>query len=129
MGDGLVLHEPGTYAKGFPHEYFRRLRESDPITHHDHPIWEQGYWAVVRHPDVQRISRDSETFHNAPHPFLDNSTGTEEVSSGLLISLDGADHRMVFGNQRQVTDGRPRPVERRVDGLLDLPLQVPGHGH
>ena len=33
MGDGLLLHEPGTYAKGFPHEHFRQLRESDPITH------------------------------------------------------------------------------------------------
>ena len=73
MVDSLVLHDPATYAHGFPHERFRDLRDHDPVSHHDHPAWERGYWAAVRHADVQRVSRDSETFHNAPHPFLDEA--------------------------------------------------------
>jgi cholest-4-en-3-one 26-monooxygenase len=124
MGDGPVLHDPATYAKGFPHEYFRSLRDCAPITHHDHPSWERGYWAVVRHRDVQRVSRDSETFHNAPHPFLDTSAGEEETTSGLLISLDGAAHRNMRKlvnrgfTPRRVADLRDK-VRARIDGMID----------
>jgi cholest-4-en-3-one 26-monooxygenase len=54
----LVLHERATYDRGFPHDHFRELRASRPVSHHQHPRWERGYWAVVRHADVQRVSRD-----------------------------------------------------------------------
>jgi cytochrome P450 len=124
MSDGLVLHDPATYAKGFPHEYFRQLRDTAPITHHEHPTWERGYWAVVRHPDVQRVSRDSETFHNAPHPFLDTSAGEEEMVSGLLISLDGTDHRNLRKlvnrgfTPRRVADLSDR-IRTRIDTMID----------
>jgi cholest-4-en-3-one 26-monooxygenase len=124
MSDGLVLHDPATYAKGFPHEYFRQLRDTAPITHHEHPTWERGYWAVVRHPDVQRVSRDSETFHNAPHPFLDTSAGEEEMVSGLLISLDGSDHRNLRKlvnrgfTPRRVADLGDR-IRARIDTMID----------
>ena len=55
---------------GFPYEVFRELRDNDPVSHHDHPGWERGYWAVTRHADVQRVSRDWNGFQNAPNPFL-----------------------------------------------------------
>ena len=44
--DGPALHDPATYAQGFPYEVFRELRDTDPVSHHDHPGWEDGYWAV-----------------------------------------------------------------------------------
>jgi cholest-4-en-3-one 26-monooxygenase len=128
MSDGPVLHDPATYAEGFPHEYFRQLRDTAPITWHEHPTWERGYWAVVRHPDVQRVSRDSETFHNAPHPFLDTNTGEEETLSGLLISLDGTDHRNMrklvnrgFTPRRvaDLTDKIRTRIDAMIDGLRD----------
>ena len=59
--DGPPLHDPETYAHGFPYDVFRDLRDHDPVSHHDHPLWERGYWAVTRHADVQRVSRDSAT--------------------------------------------------------------------
>ena len=68
--DGPALHDPATYAQGFPYEVFRELRDHDPVSHHDHPAWERGYWAVTRHADVQRVSRDWNGFQNAPNPFL-----------------------------------------------------------
>ena len=37
----LVLHDPATYAHGFPYEVFRALRDDDPVSHHDHPGWER----------------------------------------------------------------------------------------
>src|SRR6185436_17095135 len=52
--DGPALHDPATYAHEFPYEVFRELRDTDPVSHHDHPAWEDGYWALSRHADVQR---------------------------------------------------------------------------
>ena len=91
----LTLHDSATYVHGVPYDYYRELRDHDPVSHHDHPGYENGYWAVTRHADVQRVSRDSETFHNAPNPFLmDESAqqGDEAGSRELLISLDAPEH-------------------------------------
>jgi cytochrome P450 len=89
---GLVLHDPATYAGGFPYDGFRALRDHRPVSHHDHPAWPQGYWALSRYADVQRVSRDSATFHNAPHPFLEQVGEDQSGASALLISLDGSEH-------------------------------------
>src|SRR5262245_37530257 len=90
----LVLHDPSTYAHGFPCEAFREFRDHEPVSHHDHPAWERGYWALARHADVQRVSRDWTAFKNAPHPFLPDSESDDAGggSSLLLISLDPPDH-------------------------------------
>jgi cholest-4-en-3-one 26-monooxygenase len=124
MVDSLVLHDPATYAHGFPHERFRDLRDHDPVSHHDHPAWERGYWAAVRHADVQRVSRDSETFHNAPHPFLDEAEDDQSGASALLISLDAPDHHKLRKlvnrgfTPRRVADLTER-TQARVNALLD----------
>jgi cytochrome P450 len=76
---------------------------------------------------VQRVSRDSETFHNAPHPFLDTSAasaGEEDAVSGLLISLDGTDHRNLRKlvnrgfTPRRVADLTDR-IRERIDAMID----------
>src|SRR5690349_3442123 len=86
------LHDPHTYTDGFPHERFRELRDHDPVAHHEHPDRPDGYWTVVRHADVQRVSRDATTFCNAPHPFLEEAGQDQSATSGLLISLDAPEH-------------------------------------
>ena len=93
--DGPPLHHPATYAHGFPYDVFRELRDHDPVSHHDHPAWPRGYWAVTRHADVQRVSRDWNGFRNAPNPFLPGDGElVDEIggSSLLMISLDPPDH-------------------------------------
>ena len=91
----LVLHDPRTYTQGVPYEHYRWLRDNDPVSHHDHPNYPGGYWAVTRYEDVQRVSRDSATFHNAPDPFIDdgeNPPATEAGTTELLISKDAPEH-------------------------------------
>src|SRR5436190_13092410 len=124
MGD-LVLHDPDTYARGFPHEHFRELRERDPVSHHDHPRWERGFWAVTRHADVQRASHDWSTFRNQPHPFLEARADEDQSgSAGLLISLDPPDHvkmRKLINKgftPRRVADLTDR-IQARVDAIFD----------
>lgn len=129
MSETLVLHDPQTYASGFPHEYFRELRANAPISHHDHPGWPNGYWAVVRHADVQRVSRDSATFRNAPHPFLEESADNSQAGTeGLLISLDAPEHLKLrklinrgFTPKRVagLTDRLKARVDAIIDGLRD----------
>ncbi|MCU1463987.1 MAG: cytochrome [Acidimicrobiales bacterium] len=110
----VALHDPMTYAAGFPHELFRELRETDPVSHHDHPAWPRGYWAVTRHADVQRVSRDSATFHTSPHPFLEEAADqTDSGVSELLISKDPPDHTKL----RKLINSGFTP--RRVAGLED----------
>jgi cholest-4-en-3-one 26-monooxygenase len=124
MSDPVVLHDPATYDGGFPYEYFRELRASDPVSHQEHPNWERGYWAITRHADVQRVSRDS-NFRNAPHPFLEGSADEDQSGmSELLISLDAPKHtkmRKIINRgftPRRVADLSDR-VQQRVDGLID----------
>jgi cholest-4-en-3-one 26-monooxygenase len=123
MIEKLALHDPATYARGFPYEYYCRLRDDEPVSHSEHPSWERGYWVVARHEDVQHVSRDSQTFHNAPHPFLE-AGGNDDGTSALLISLDGAEHlklRKLINRgftPRRVADLTDR-IRKRTDSIID----------
>jgi cholest-4-en-3-one 26-monooxygenase len=121
----LALHDPNLYATGFPHERFRALRDVDPVSHHEHPDYEGGYWVVARHADVQAVSRDPETWHNAPAPFVDVPPGSPpKPQMDLLINLDGHEHIQM---RKLVNKGfTPRRVAEledrlraRVDALID----------
>jgi cholest-4-en-3-one 26-monooxygenase len=124
MTEPVVPHDPATYARGFPHERFRELRDRDPVSHHDHPRWERGYWAVVRHADVQHVSRDSATFRNAPHPFVEVDEEEQGGASALLISIDPPEHHKLRKlisrgfTPRRVADLTER-TRTRVDALVD----------
>jgi len=93
--DAPVLHDPATYSFGVPYEYYRWLRDNDPVACIEHPTYAgEKLWVVTRYEDVQRVSRDATSFHNSPDPFVDDgvnspaSGGTEQ----LMISLDAPDH-------------------------------------
>ena len=124
--DGPPLHDPATYAQGFPYEVFRELRDTDPVSHHDHPGWDDGYWVVSRHADVQRVSRDWNGFENAPNPFLPDSAdvGDASGSSLLMISLDPPEHtklrKLISAGftPRRINDLAAQ-VKARVDSVID----------
>ena len=121
----LVLHDPATYTHGFPYEHFRALRRDEPVSHHEHPVWQRGYWAVVRHPDVVRVSRDSVTFRNSPHPMIDVSHDDEAAGlSEILISKDPPEHtrlrKLISAGftPRRVADLGGK-IHERVDTLVE----------
>jgi cholest-4-en-3-one 26-monooxygenase len=126
--DGPALHDPATYAHGFPYEVFRELRDTDPVSHHDHPAWERGFWAITRHADVQRVSRDWNGFQNAPNPFLPDAradaSNDESGASLLMISLDPPEHtklRKLISSgftPRRINDLAAH-VKARVDSVID----------
>ena len=126
--DAPPLHDPATYQRGVPYDYYRWLRDNDPVSHQDHPNMANGYWAVTRHEDVQRVSRDSATFHNAPDPFLDDGTMAPGDAAGsnteLLISKDAPEHiklRKLVNKgftPRRVADLSDR-LRQRTDSIID----------
>jgi cholest-4-en-3-one 26-monooxygenase len=120
-----VFHDPATFAHGFPHDTFRPLRDDDPVSHHEHPTWKRGYWVIARHADVQRVSRDSGTFSNTPHPFLDAEMPEEgDAMSELLISLDPPVHTKL---RKLINKGfTPRRVAELEDRVRDRVDRIVG---
>ena len=120
------LWDPRTFDAGAPYDELRRLRDESPVFKASHPVWEDGYWCVMRHADVIRVSRDSETFSNQPNPFLPDGTGQADdgSSSELLISLDPPRHTRVRKlinrgfTPRRVADLSER-IQDQVDRLID----------
>src|SRR5690606_2281060 len=93
--------------------------------HHEHPAWERGFWAISRHEDVQRVSRDHTVFRNSPHPFLEEAANDESSGmSELLISFDPPEHsklrRLISAGftPRRVADLEDK-IRTRVDGIID----------
>jgi cholest-4-en-3-one 26-monooxygenase len=119
-----ALHDPATFAGGFPYERFAAMRADDPVSHHDHPGWERGYWALSRYADVRRVSRDT-SFHNSPNPFLPSEErGDDNVSNGLLISLDAPEHLKLRklvnrGFTPRRVAGLEAALDTRVNALID----------
>jgi cytochrome P450 len=93
------------------------LRRDEPISHHDHPSWERGFWAVVRHADVVRVSRDP-NFKTSPHPMLETAADDEAAGlTELLISKDPPEHTRL---RKLVSAGfTPRRVADLTDRIRD----------
>ncbi len=112
----LPIHDPDLYAHGFPYERFEWLRDNDPVSHHEHPDYDGGYWVVARHADVQAVSRNPEVWRNSPAPFVEIPPGSApEPEMDLLINLDGHEHVQM---RRIVNKGfSPRRVAELQDKL------------
>lgn len=53
-----------TWARGVPHDQFDLLRRDSPVHWHEE-AGGSGFWAITKHADVKRISRDPRTFSSA----------------------------------------------------------------
>ena len=53
-----------TWFRGVPHDQFDHLRRTAPVYWHEEQGG-SGFWAITKHADVKRISRDPRTFSSA----------------------------------------------------------------
>jgi cholest-4-en-3-one 26-monooxygenase len=58
---GIDLLDLDRFQRLEHHEMFKRLRNEDPVSWHDHPKG-KGFWNVVRHADLIAINRDTATY-------------------------------------------------------------------
>ncbi len=128
--EALELWNPATFKNGFPYDYFRHMRDTDPVFWCEHPVW-GGFWNVTRHADVQRVSRDSDCFKNQPNPFLagDRAPSVDDGSnSQFLISLDPPDHtKMRKLLNRGFTPRRVRDLEAKIQAQVDRLVDQVSH--
>lgn len=82
--DTATIFHPDTYVHGVPHEAFARLRARSPVVWVEEPPvdrWPEGpgFWAVLRHGDVESVLRNPRVFsshlgltqlYDAPPPVL-----------------------------------------------------------
>jgi cytochrome P450 len=107
------------YEKGPPHHLFARLRREAPAYRHAEPAG-PGFWAVTRHADVVRVSRDADTFSSfqGGTMVLDPSPEQLFVVRQMMLNMDPPQHTKL---RALINKGfTPRMVERlreRIGGL------------
>ena len=58
----IDLANPDSYVDGIPHEWFRYLRREAPVSWHDEPPPNSGFWAVTRYDDLVEVHQNWRTF-------------------------------------------------------------------
>jgi cytochrome P450 len=91
------LSYAGTFASGFPHDFFTELRREAPVWWHEpteHTPSGGGFWVVSRYDDVVAVFKDGQTFSS--------ELGGTQIFDGKgkgyqLNQTDGAKHRRLRG--------------------------------
>ena len=59
--DAIDLSDHDAFVDRVPHEWFRYLRQNDPVHWNDETDG-RGFWAVTRYEDIRHVHRDVETY-------------------------------------------------------------------
>ncbi|MBV8462483.1 MAG: cytochrome P450 [Acidimicrobiales bacterium] len=108
------LTDAELYRHGFPHDVFVDLRHRDPVHWQAFPEEfpgrnDGGFWVLSRHEDIQRVSRDDESFDAWDGPMLGLRP---ELRGTMLVSMDGRDHLRL---RRLINAGFTPRMVRRLD--------------
>ena len=60
--DGIDLVNPDNYVERVPFEWFDELRRERPVSWHDEPGGNAGFWAVTRYDDLTAVHMDWQTY-------------------------------------------------------------------
>jgi cytochrome P450 len=108
MADVYDPFDPGFQADPYP--AYRRLRDEDPVHHHDDP----PFWALSRFDDIWAATRDAETFSSAQGlTFYPDEIGTLGLAP-TIVMLDPPRHTAL---RRLISHGF---TPRRTAALEDL---------
>ncbi len=105
---------------GYPHDAWTRLRHETPVRWIE-PDEGIPYWAITRHADIVRISRDPDLFTNRPR-FKASIGGDESAKAPTLSSMDPPEHR----TYRQLVSRHftPRALSRLRAPIEDVALEL-----
>jgi cytochrome P450 len=60
--DRMDLANPDSYVERIPFEWFDELRHGAPVSWHEEPSPNHGFWAVTRYDDLTEVHMDWETY-------------------------------------------------------------------
>lgn len=124
--DRVDLVSPERYAAhGYPWEDWAILRREAPVYWYDRP-GVSPFWSITKYDDIQRISRDPETFISSQRLVVrvagsgDGGANDPELTVPNLINMDPPEH----GKYRSVTNRRFSPrgmrlLEDRIDEIAE----------
>ena len=89
----IDVYDPAIWEKGVPHEQFALLRREAPVFFHAEPDG-PGFWAITRHADIFRISREPKSFSSARGGtnLFDWDEGALKVMEWIMINMDPPVH-------------------------------------
>jgi cytochrome P450 len=104
-------------------EYFAALREHAPLSRHEPPEDLLGlpdqerepYWAIVRHEDIRRISRDPATFCSSHGVQFQDAPPELLEASQSFLAMDAPRHSKLRGLVSAAFT--PRQIARIEDGI------------
>jgi cholest-4-en-3-one 26-monooxygenase len=119
------VSHPDTFADGFPHEAFRRLRREAPVYWHEGDyLGGRGYWILSRYETIKQVSRQPLLFSSAAGSGFEDRT--ENFVS--MIGMDPPEHRRYralvsagFTPRRiAAQEGHHREIVKAIlDGVVD----------
>jgi cytochrome P450 len=106
--DAIAAIDPNSYADwNAALDLFDRLRATTPVVRIEHADGHYDpFWLITRHEDVMRISKDNQTFLNAPRPTVFTNRDGEALARRItgqqgrespnlvqsLVTFDGTHH-------------------------------------
>lgn len=90
--DDIDIASPDAYINGAPYAQYAYLRRHAPVFRH-RAAGGPGFWAITRHADISRISRDPATFAQAPSLFIEDlPPGNMRDHPDVMINMDPPRH-------------------------------------
>jgi len=110
---GLNLADPDSFADGFPHDAFRRLRREAPIYWHPqaHERGGQGFFVVSKYEDVRYVGRTPGIYSSVPGITIVESKTDFEAGQSSMLQMDPPRH----ARYRKLVSGGFTP--RRINAL------------
>ncbi|ALG11509.1 cytochrome P450 [Kibdelosporangium phytohabitans] len=101
-----------------PWRMFHTLRHHDPVYWQPEHAPNSGFWAITKHADVMRVSKDTETFTSARFVNLEEVDDDQIAIRASMLEMDGLRHRALRGLlQRQFG---PTVINQYADFLRGL---------
>src|SRR4029453_12978840 len=117
---------PDTFARGVPHETFRRLRSEAPRFRPPGSFHGGDFWAVTRHADVWRISLDQKTFSSERGSALIPPFTEEQLipQREIMLNMDPPKHtkyrRLVnMGFSPKILNTAEHHIRERARSIVD----------
>jgi cytochrome P450 len=124
MPTAVDVFDPRVFARGIPHEAFRRLRDKEPVAWQpEHAVGEwpagPGFWAVTRYADVRHVLATPADFSSwlGATQIRDVEGDDLRFIRRMILNLDPPEHLRL---RRLVTAAF---ANRRLAELLGMPAE------